>query len=359
MARLASMRRDKTSLLDRVEALIGKAQGITFLVPDDTGFFSIEDELIERVATLMEESLELMREIGDVYDAESHEPPLEPAGGEDDFLRDIGAAISSELAAREVSNMAFVVRAQLLESFEALRAAQKNRYIWVVASHADAGLRRITRGLITLETAMRDYEGLPPAERLWSDLKDSLETRRLYSQFRRAILRSDQSGEDLIARLRGAVNRIAILRDLKIYPFLRIYDRLPIRRLQKRILSWLERPDSDGMKDEEGGQLWSDLVSFAELLVQINYREDLCEHDRRTVARLYRVLFEGRQPVPRILPSHLADLELLLGRDEELDRIILSPATFAVEDLRVPLERTQQQLNRTFAPVEESLSPLL
>lgn len=353
------MRKDKTKYLDRVHAQIEKAEGITFLVPDDTGFFSLEDDLIPRVRSLMEESLELMREIGDLYDAESHEAPLDAPGAEDDFLREIGAAISSELATREVSNLAFVVRAQLMETYEALVSALANRYAWVVASHADAGLRRVSRGLLTLETAMREYEGLPQAERRWHDLKDSLETRRLYGQFRRAILRSDQNpAEDLAARLRGAGNRIAILRDLKIYPFLRIYDRLPIRRLQKRILAWIDQPESS-QKDEEGRNLWSDLVSFAELLIQINNREDLREHDRKTVARLHRVLFEARQAPTRILPSHLADLELLLGRDEDLDRIILSPNQFGIEDLREPLERIQGQLNRSFAPIEESLTSLL
>lgn len=353
------MRKDKTRYLERVQAQIEKAEGITFLVPDDTGFFSLEDDLIPRVRSLMEETLELTRELGDLYESESHEAPLDSAGGEDDFLREIGAAISSELATREVANLAFVVRAQMMETYEALVSALANRYAWVVASHADAGLRRVSRGLLTLETAMREYEGLPPAERRWHDLKDSLETRRLYGQFRRAILRSEQNtAEDLAGRMRGAANRIAILRDLKIYPFLRIYDRLPIRRLQKRILAWLDQPDNP-QKEEEGRQLWSDLVSFAELLAQVNNREDLREHDRKTVSRLHRVLFEARQAPARILPSHLADLEQLLGRDEDLDRIILSPNQFGVEDLREPLERVQSQLNRSFAPIEESLTSLL
>lgn len=354
------MRKDKTAYLERVQAQIEKAEGINILVPDDTGFFSLEDDLIPRVRNLMEETLELTRELGDLYDAESLEAPLEDAGSEDDFLREIGAAISSELATREVSNLAFVVRAQVMEPFEALVAALNSRYVWVVVSHADTGLRRVSRGLLTLETAIREYEGLPPAERRWSDLKDSLETRRLYAQFRRAILRSDQNpAENQVSRLRAAVNRIAILRDLKIYPFLRIDDRVSIRRLQKRIQAWLDRPDEDALKEEEGRQLWSDLVSFAELLGQINNREDLREHDRKTVARLHRVLFEARQPPPRILPSHLADLELLLGRDEDLDRIALNPNQFAVEDLRHPLERVQSQLNRSFAAIEESLTSLL
>lgn len=353
------MRKDKTAYLERVQAQIEKAEGINFLVPDDTGFFSLDDDLIPRVRGLMSETLDLTRELGDLYDAESLEAPLEDAGAEDDFLREIGAAISSELATRELSNLAFVVRAQIMETHEALIGALAGRHTWAVVSHADTGLRRVSRGLLTLETAIREYEGLAPAERRWSDLKDSLETRRLYGQFRRAVLRSEQNpAEDQTARLRAAVNRIAILRDLKIYPFLRIDDRVAIRRLQKRILAWLDRADG-AQKDEEGRQLWSDLVSFAELLGQVNNREDLREHDRKTVSRLHRVLFEARQGPTRILPSHLADLELLLGRDEDLDRITLSPHQFAVEDLREPLERVQAQLNRSFAPIEESLTSLL
>jgi hypothetical protein len=68
------MRKDKTRYLERVQAQIEKAEGITFLVPDDTGFFSLEDDLIPRVRSLMEETLELTRELGDLYDAESHTP---------------------------------------------------------------------------------------------------------------------------------------------------------------------------------------------------------------------------------------------------------------------------------------------
>jgi hypothetical protein len=352
------MRKHKTQLLERVQTLIEKAQGTTFIVPDDTGFFSIEDDLVRDVRASIEQAVALLGEIGDLYDAESHEDGHFEQGDEDDFLREIGAAISSELAAREIGNMAFVARAQLLESSEGLASAIANRFIWVVASHADTGLRRACRSLITLESAMREYEGLAPVERRWSDIKDSLEIRRLYAQFRRAILRSNAVDADLEIRLRGAANRIAVLRDLQIYPFLRIYDRLPIRRLQKRILGWLERSALDPGRDEEGRQLWSDLVSFAELLGQINNREDLREHDRRTVQRLYRLFFEARQPPVQIQPVHLSDLELLIGRDEELDQIILNLSKLGIETLREPLERIQHHLNRPFAAIEETISPL-
>lgn len=358
----------KQALVDRIDALIGDLGTITFIVPDESGYFSIEDELIQQVRVVIERTLALMRDLTEQYDQESPEPELladaAPAtGGEDDVLREIGAAISSELASQELGNMAFVARAQLSENHEALVSAVENGFIWVVASNADTGLRRAGKALLTLETAVREYEGLPPRERRWSDLGDSLEIRRVYGQFRRWVLRGEREpeGDELHKRLQSAAHRIAILRDLKIYPFLRIYDRVPIRMLQKRILRWLGKDEqspeeSDGSSHEETGRrLWSDLVSFAELLHQINHREELREHDRRTIKRLHRLLFQAKRPPETILPGHLEDLETLIGRDDELDRIVLDPRSHQVGDLREPLERILQELDQPFSSRHDAL----
>ncbi|MEM7516769.1 MAG: hypothetical protein AAF368_07575 [Planctomycetota bacterium] len=340
--------------------MVEDALAVTFVVPDDTGFFSIEDEAVQRVQDLIERTLLFLREVTEIYDEESHDPELEAETGEDDFLREIGAAISSELAAREVSSLAFATRTQLKENRDALVTAIEHRNIWVVASHADTGLRRVCKGLITVEAAAREYENLEPLERMWSDIKDSLETRRLYGQFRRALHRQGEPADasEVADHLRKAAHRITILRDRKIYPFLRVYDRVPIRRLQKRIVAWIEGPGDDAAKETEGRHLLSDLNSFAELLKQINSREDLREHDRRTAMRLYRVFFSSKNPPTELGPGHVGDLELLLGRDDELDHIVLDPLRHGVEPLREPLERLLEQLNKPFEPVEQALTPL-
>ncbi|MEM1178659.1 MAG: hypothetical protein AAGM22_09970 [Acidobacteriota bacterium] len=345
-------------------SLVEDALAVTFVVPDDTGFFSIEDEAVQRVQDLVERTLLFLREVTEIYDEESHDPELaaeagEDETGEDDFLREIGAAISSELAAREVSSLAFATRTQLKENRDALVTAIEHRNIWVVASHADTGLRRVCKGLITVEAAAREYENFEPLERHWSDIKDSLETRRLYGQFRRALNRQGEPADaaEVADRLRKAAHRITILRDRKIYPFLRVYDRVPIRRLQKRIGAWLDRPDDESGKEADGRHLLSDLHSFAELLKQINNREDLREHDRRTAMRLFRVFFSSKNPPTELGPGHVGDLELLLGRDDELDQIVLDPLRHGIEPLREPLERLLDQLNKPFGAVEEKLSP--
>ncbi len=341
---------ERERLLGRVAALLERIQGIAFIVPEDTGHFSIDDEMVGRVSRLLDETVELMRELTDFYDAESaaHGEGGGGAPGEDGFLREIGAQISSELAAREVSGLAFVARGQLMEMREALASAQEHRQVWAVASHADAGLRASGKALIALETAICEYEGLPARDRRWRDLKDSLETRRLYGQFRRAILRGGdpKSHEELATSLRGAATRIAILRNLEIYPFLRIDDRLTIRRLQKRIAAWLD----DGAGDEAAGRrLWQDLVSFARLLMKVNDREELREHDRQVAKSVLRMLFSPERPVKRPSEAQRRELERLLGRDDELDRLILNAAEGPVEGLQEPLERICRQLKRPFA----------
>lgn len=351
----------KQALLDRMEALIGELQEVTFVVPDESGYFSIEDELVQKVRILLERTLDLARDVTDLYDAEEPDEDttvlVESTGGEEDVLKEIGAAISSELASQEVANMAFVARTQLTENYDALCTAMDHGFIWVVASNADTGLRRAGKALLTLETTIREYERLPPKERRWTDLKDSLEIRRVYGQFRRFVLRAadDPRGEVLERHLRSASHRIALLRDLKIYPFLRIYDRVPIRKLQKRILGWLERDESLEAKEKAGRELWSDLVSFAELLAQINQREELREHDRRTLRRVHQLLFESRRTPKELLPGHLEDLETLLGRDAELDRIILDPKSHRPEELKAPIERILAELEQPYTPSHDAL----
>ncbi len=347
---------DKHELLGRVRALIENIQGVAFIVPEDTGYFSIDDDMVRQVRELMAQTIEVLRDLTDFYDAESaaHGEKDESQAADGDFLKEIGAQISSELAAREVSSLAFVARGQLLEMQEALAGALKNRQVWGVASYADSGLRHVGKALIAAESAICEYEGLPANDRRWVDLADSLEIRRLYAQFRRAILRgSDPSNAvELTKWLRGAFTRIAILRDLEIYPFLRIDDRRSIKRLQKRIESWLNK--EEGCSDEVGFRLCEDLTSFARLLIKINDREELREHDRQVVTTAHRMLFSPARPATQLVAGHRKELERLLGRDDELDQLILHIDEHVPEDLREPLEKLMRHLNRPYeVPVAE------
>lgn len=343
-------------LFDRLTQLIEQTQEIHLVIPEDTGRFSLENDLIGRVFKTLAGTTELLRDALDHYDAASAgEGGGEAATG--DGLEEIGAQIASELAAQEISGLAFVARSQLLEANEQLQRAVKSRSTWEMASQADAALRRMTRALIAVESAIREFEALPPKNRQWKNLEDSLEIRRLYSQFRRAILMGGEPGDDdLKARLRGAGHRIAILRDLKIYPFLRIDDRLQIRKLQKRIAAWLVGEGETG--EEAGRRLWEDLVAFARLLGEINHRQELREHDRRVVAELCHALFDGGATPREIPPRERKRIQTLFGRDDELDDWITEAQNAKPLQLRVILERLRRQFEQPFKGILDPASPL-
>ena len=337
-------------LLDRLHNLTEKARQASTVIPDETGRFSVEDDLVRTTRSLIGEAVDLLRDLASHYDAlggpEEEAAPM--ADGE--TLEGIGAQISTELAAREVADLAFISRNQLSEEQENLEKAIRDKQLWAVASYASSGLRRAGKALVALNTAVSEVEGAAGPSKPWVDLEDSLATRRVYGQFRRGVLRHADD-DDLGHRLKTAAQRIAILRKLEIYPFLRIDDRVAIKQLSRRIQAWM---DAGGSDTEGGARLWQDLVSFARLLAKVNEREELREHDRRQVHLLKKHLFEGPAPVNRLSSTQLEDLARLEGLDDTIDAFLKQPSAAGIPSLHEPLERISQ----SFASRRSSLPDL-
>jgi len=326
-------------LLDQIGLIIERHQGRRVVVPFDTGIFSLDKDVLEQVGDLLEASSTLMGAALDHYDQLS----AEGDGDTLDRLSQMPTATSSELAAQQIASVAFVGNAQVRELREELQRAQTASNHWQQAALSDTAVRQTVRALIALESAMLEYEGQPQKERQWAEVDDSLEIRRLYTQLRRTAVEGGEprDREELVRRLRKSARRIAILRDLKIYPFLRISDRLEIRSLQKRIMAWLERADSS---QESGQRLWQDLASFARLLRQINLREELREHDRRAVLESYRMLFGAFEQPAKMPAAARQRLESLAGRDDELDRLLHLREALTPDLLRSVLERLKVEV---------------
>ena len=332
----------KPPLLKRVHALIDNARASgTTVISEETGHFSLDDDFVPKVRSLIDESIQLLREIGDHYEQVSVERQ-EPQPDEDQ-----GSSVpteSGELSAREVADLAFVGRSQLSEKRDGLQKAVEGKQLWAAASHASTGLRRIGKALTAIDVAITEFEGLQLDWVPWVDLEDSLATRQVYGQFRRQILELEQEVQDDLPKgLKNASYRIAFLRKLHIYPYLRIDDRIAIKQLSRRIQAWLEDAGSNA---EDGKRLWGDLVSFAHLLAKVNEREELREHDRRAVHNLVRRLFGGPKPVERLDGELLEELTQLEGLDLAIDAVIQKPAGHSVASLREPLERLQENLRR-------------
>jgi hypothetical protein len=329
------------ALLQGVSRLIEMREEVQVFVPTDTGLFSLSEELIQGVENLLTEASQLMAEVTDHYDQ------LVPEEGEDEenFL----TPQSDEIRiASQISAIAFVARSQTLETQEDLQRATETGNPWKVGALADTGVQRAMRGLIALEEVMCEFAGMPSKDRHWKDMDDALEIRRLYAQFRRAILRDGTPDPaELPARLRKVTHRINILRDLKIYPFLRIDDRLEIRRMQKRIHALLER-DNDAERKIDGRHLWQDLESFAQLLRQVNLREELILHDRRVVAEVSSALFRGDRSSKKVPAAVRKRLESLQGKDDTLDEMLLRAEELDPIELKPILDRLNNAMVNSY-----------
>ena len=325
---------------ERLNQLIAQVEGADVRVPEDSALISLAADLVPKVTHLLRQGIDLLVEIEGFYG---------PAQGsmqndDPDSLSQIGLQISAEFAARDLNDMAFFARSDLKNALEVLiTAATHKSNQMTLASHCEGGLRRLRKALISVESAIYEFEGDTSPERHWFDVEVSLQIRKLYWNLRReTAARSNATDKPLEVRLRAVLYRILAFRELSVYPFLRVDDRVNLRRLLKRILDWL---NSDERDDAIARRLWQDLSSFAEILVQVSHRQELRDHDLKLIARAYRTLFPfgaRRRTVPDDL---LAELQTLLGLDEELDRLITDRSTRSVEAWRKPLKRLQASLS--------------
>ncbi len=324
---------------ERLNKLVAQVEGADVRVPEDSALISLAADLVPKVTHLLRHGIDLLVDIEHFYG------PVRGAAEREDpeSLSQIGLQISAEFAARDLNDMAFFARTDLKNALEILIASATHKHNQMtLASNCEGGLRRLRKALISVESAIYEFEGETAPERHWFDVEVSLQIRKLYWNLRRETAIREQASEKPIeVRLRAVLYRILAFRELSVYPFLRVDDRVNLRRLLKRILDWLNSEERDATVAR---RLWQDLSSFAEILVQVSHRQELRDHDLRLVARAYRTLFPfgaRRRAVPEDL---LVDLQTLLGLDDELDRVITGGAAQPVEVWRKPLKRLQASL---------------
>ncbi len=326
----------------RLNELIAQVESADVRVPEDSALISLATDLVPKVTHLLREGVDLLVDVESFYGSGSSAAPADGL----DSLNQIGLQISAELATRDLLNLAFFARCDLKNCLEVLiTSATHKQNQMTLASNCEAGLRRLRKALISVESAVFEFEGRQPPERQWFDLEVSLQIRKLYWNLRQETGIQDESeNKPLEVRLRAVLYRILAFRELSVYPFLRVDDRVNMRRLLKRILDWL---NSDERDESVARRLWQDLSSFAAILVQVSHRQELQDHDLKLVTKAYRTLFPFGVRKRAVLEDLLAELQSLLGLDNELDDLITSRPTQPVENWRKPLKRLQAQLGRT------------
>jgi len=288
-----------------------------------------------------------MRAVEELYDPAKS--PLALVDSQLSSLQDIGLLISSEIASGEIRDLAFFARNELRSALDNLLAAADREHMAPIASHCEGGLRRLRKALVSIESAIYEYEGLEPPPEILVDLDVSLQTRQLFASLRREVARRRAETAPLEERLRAVAHRLVALRELRIYPFLRFDDRVQLRQLLGRILDWL---NSDDRSTAAGRAVWEDLENFAGLLTQVNHRQELRQHDRTIVQRAHRALFRGPSCPEEVPADVLTELWELVGLDDALDELILNRRVRPASSWRPALER----LRRSFQVSEGGLA---
>jgi hypothetical protein len=322
-------------VLARLGGYIQELQGLHFQIPEEEAAVARGALFAPRLAQAIETGSALLQAAHEHY--ERLGGSVEEQIARTDSLHDIGRLISSEIAGQEITDVLFVARAELKGALQDLISSIDQEDFLRVASSCDSGLRTLKRTLISVESAIYEYEGREPPVRQWSDLEVSLRTRRVYGELRQEILRTPNPRDALLAdRLAGVHDRLDRLRDLDFYPLLRFDDRVAMRELRRRLAGWVATEPHDLVG---GRRLWQDLVGFGELLKEVSHRQELRQHDRALLRRAWHQLF-GRAAHPPALPEDLLyQLDALAGLDDELDELL---ARRESEDL----PRWQQLLSR-------------
>lgn len=220
------------------------------------------------------------------------------------------------------ADVAFIATFELRQRRDRLKGLHGGHPPLTLLDECGCALRAIRKALSAVDAAIAEATGRAPRLDFSSVLQSSLRVRRRYATFRSRILATGAPRvEGLHAGLRALGTHLAKLVGWDVYPELRIGDRLQLRELQRRILAWLKAGDRADPAD--GVRLWEDLVAFVRMMGLISRREELVEHDRGVVSRMWAGLgrLEVEATVPEPLLRVLASLE---GLDEAVDGLLLA-----------------------------------
>ena len=224
-----------------------------------------------------------------------------------------------------LTDLAFVARIELGAAREELQDVAGRKKTWQALGQAASSMSKAERALAALEREIYAAMEKEPPQRP-GVLAESLEIRSHYAHLRGWLLQHDQdSAAFLVARLAEAADQLRRLQKLDVYPLMRIQDRKQVRSLLDRIEAVTDR----GKVDDDARALWQDLGAAAQLLLQINLRHELVDHDLDHLGSEIQVSIgerAGDGDVVAFADHH----SRLLGRDRALDEVLIRPWHFTL-----------------------------
>ncbi len=278
---------------------------------------SIFGGLVPAVAATAEEAAGVFNGLVASYDQSPGEAPHQS----ETFYKEVDELMRGSASARRIADLASMARWELNRKRAALSQLKASDDRWALLSEAGSARRRTLKSAIALETALCEHEGLQSRLHVLfaSELDVSVEIRHVYGSFRRSLGGEPPDEPSVQAKLRGAAVAIAKLIGRDVYDNLRLTDRAQLRGLQANILGWLR--EGPASSPRRGLRLWQDLSAFAGLLVQINNRTELREHD---VAVAREALLQAKAPNALASDELFARLKQLSGISDEIDGLLLA-----------------------------------
>jgi hypothetical protein len=171
-------------------------------------------------------------------------------------------------------------------------------------------------------------------------VSNSITVRRLYGQFRRAIVRCTSDDASVMSAMRAAAIAVAaLLGHVDAYE-LRIQDYQLLGELQARIEGWIR----ENGRPAAGRRIHADVSAFAELTRMVNRRQELRAHDQGVLAAIADGAFPALLGDDAARDALVALTDRLVGLDDALDAIAERLHGYASETTFLSLSKRAQAL---------------
>lgn len=332
-----SARLEMGKLQWNLHAALTRAQRI------DTRGFECEDAdrlravHVPEVRASLEDAIVVLGAVLDHYERVSEAPQSEESGVFHCMFEDAVETPAETDPHQRVADVAFMARWELIRKLDGLTSVAQLEQ-WELISACASALRRVVKAVSGVERVLAEVERRPSLFVALYQTQRQLAVSirgaytRLIRQLRDIESRREVLGISRCLRLVGTA--IASLVGLDIYESLRIEDRRTLRSVQRRLIDWL-RSDRDTLAGE---RLLGDACALGSLLLEVNRRPELIEHDIERLCELHREL---AQPQLDKIETYERLIELR-GRDQELDELL--DAYAELEQWRQPIARVLAQL---------------
>ena len=329
------------SLIHAVE----RARGIEIRRYEQREEDRLRDELLPAIREALTEAIEVFTQVIDSYSTPMKNDNTGTVA--DSAQVSFGSSITSEeCGANRIADISFLARWELHEEREKLGKNSFVKETWNVINDCSSARRRLIASAIAIENAICAHEDLTSTLRdlYLRELNHSLQVRKVYAMFRYTVMgNGPPNRKNVRQRLRKIATAIDKFAGAEIYGDLRTTDRVQIEGIYCRLVEWLQA--DHGGDPQESLRLWQDIESLSELLLGINNRSELREYDRTVVVEAHNSLFRTDTVTDSIAEDLQVRLQSLLGRDAELDRLILNRGPHPAESWKRPLERALEGLN--------------